>query len=59
MAFLLYFGSGMVTIGVVGVIASIVSPDRGGVGTILLGIVFACVGVAALVLARRRGSRGH
>lgn len=56
-AFLQYFGAGFAALGVCAVIASIVSPDRGGIGTILLGVVVVCVGVAAYVLGGRQDSR--
>ena len=56
MAYLQYFGAGLTTLGVCAVIASIVSPDQGGTGTIVLGVVVFCVGIAVLVLAGRRAS---
>ena len=52
-----YFASGLTAIGVFAVIASLVSPDRGGPGTIVLGVVLFFVGIAVFVVAGRRGSR--
>jgi hypothetical protein len=57
MAFLQYFGAGLATLGVLAVVASVVSPDQGGIGTMLLGVVVFCVGVAAFVLGGRRAPR--
>lgn len=57
MVFLQYFGVGLATLGVWGVIASIVSPDQGGIGTIVLGVVLVCAGVAVFVLGGRQASR--
>ena len=56
MAYLQYFGAGLVALGICAVIASIVSPDQGGLGTIALGVVTSVVGVAVLVFAGRRDS---
>jgi FtsH-binding integral membrane protein len=57
MAYLQYFGAGLTALGVFAVIASLVSPDQGGTGTIVLGVVLFFVGIGALVFAGRRGSR--
>lgn len=56
MAYLQYFGGGLVALGICAVIASIVSPDQGGPGTIVLGVVTFVVGVAVHVFAGRRDS---
>ncbi|PUA80507.1 hypothetical protein C7S10_12080 [Nocardioides currus] len=56
MAYLQYFGAGLAALGVCGVIASIVSPDQGGIGTVAVGVVLLCVGIAVLVLAGRKAS---
>ena len=56
MAYLQYFGAGLAALGVFGVVASIVSPDQGGIGTIAVGVVLLCVGIAVLVLAGRKAS---
>ena len=57
MAFLEYFGAGLTTLGVFAVIASLVSPDQGGIGTIVLGVVLFFVGIAVFVSAGRGASR--
>ena len=57
MAYLQYFGAGLLALGVCGVVLSIVSPDQGSIGTIALGVVVLCVGIAVLVLAGRKASR--
>lgn len=57
MVFLQAFGVGPVTLGALAMIASIVSPDRGGTGTIVLGVVLFFVGIAVFVLGGRRASR--
>ena len=54
MAYLQYFGAGFATLGVLAVIASLVSPHPGGVGTIVLGVVSFFVGIAVFVLAVHR-----
>ena len=56
MVFLQAFGLGITTMGVFAVIASIVSPDQGGTGTIILGIVLFFVGIAVFVVGGRRSS---
>jgi hypothetical protein len=56
MVFLQAFGAGIVAMGIFAVIASIVSPDQGGPGTIVLGVVLFLVGIAVFVLAGRRDS---
>lgn len=56
MAFLQYFAAGLVALGIFAVIASIVSPDQGGTGTIVLGIVVLLIGVAVFVFSGRRSS---
>ena len=56
MAFLQYFAAGLVALGVFAVIASIVSPDQGGMGTIVLGVVVFVLGVAIFVVSGRRSS---
>ena len=56
MVFLQYFGAGLVALGIFAVIASIVSPDQGGPGTIVLGIVVFFVGIAAYVFGGRRSA---
>ena len=56
MAHLQYFASGLTAIGVFAVIASLVSPDQGGPGTIVLGVAVFFVGIAIFVFASRRGS---
>lgn len=58
MVFLQAFGSGITTLGVFAVIASIVSPDRGGTGTIVLGVALFFVGIAVFVLGGRGASSG-
>ncbi|MFC7725451.1 hypothetical protein ACFQW6_10050 [Nocardioides sp. GCM10028917] len=57
MAFWQYFGAGFATLGVLAVVAPVVSPDQGGIGTILLGVVVFCVGVAAFVIGGRQAPR--
>ncbi len=57
MAYMLYFGAGLTALGIFAVIASIVSPEQGGTGTIVLGVMVFFVGIAVLVSAGRRGSR--
>ena len=57
MAYLQYFGAGLTALGVCAVIASLVSPDQGGTGTIVLGVVLFFVGIGVLVFAGRRASR--
>ena len=57
MAYLQYFGAGLTALGVCAVIASLVSPDQGGIGTIVLGAVVFFVGVAVFVFAGRQDSR--
>jgi hypothetical protein len=57
MAFLQAFGAGLLALGVLAVIASLVSPDQGGIGTIVLGVVLLFVGIAVFVVAGRRSSR--
>ncbi|TGN65019.1 hypothetical protein EXE59_14380 [Nocardioides eburneiflavus] len=57
MHFLQYFGAGLVALGIFAVIASIVSPNQGGIGTIVLGIVVFFVGIAVFVFAGRRALR--
>lgn len=56
MAYLQYFGAGLTALGVCAFIASLVSPDQGGPGTAVLGVVLFFVGVAVLVFAGRRAS---
>lgn len=56
MAYLQYFGAGLTALGLCAVIASVVSPDQGGIGTIALGVVLFFVGIAVLVSAGRRAS---
>ena len=56
MAYLQYFASGLTAMGVFAVIASLVSPDQGGPGTIVLGVVVFLVGIGVFVFASRRGS---
>jgi FtsH-binding integral membrane protein len=55
--FLQAFGAGLLALGVLAVIASLVSPDQGGIGTIFLGVVLLFVGIAVFVVAGRRSSR--
>ncbi len=57
MIFLQAFGAGLTALGVYAVIASLVSPDQGGTGTIVLGVVSFFVGMAVFVVAGRRSSR--
>ena len=56
MAYLQYFGAGLLALGIFAVVASIVSPDRGGTGTIVLGVVVFFIGVAIFVVSGRRSS---
>jgi FtsH-binding integral membrane protein len=56
MAYLQYFGAGLLALGICAVIASIVSPDQGGIGTIVLGVVVFFIGIAVLVFSSRRSS---
>jgi hypothetical protein len=56
MAFLQAFGAGLAALGILAVIASLVSPDQGGIGTIVLGVVVFFVGIAVFVFTGRRGS---
>ena len=57
MAYLQYFGAGLAALGLFSVVASIVSPAQGGIGTIVLGVVLLCVSIAVFVLAGRKASR--
>ena len=57
MIFLQAFGAGLTALGVYAVIASLVSPDQGGTGTIVVGVVSFFVGMAVFVVAGRRSSR--
>ena len=59
MAYLQYFGAGLLALGIFAVIASIVSPDQGGIGTIVLGVVVFFLGVAVLVFSSRRSSNSE
>lgn len=56
MTFLQYFGAGLATLGILTVVLSIVSPDQGGTGTIVLGIVGFFIGIAVFVAGGRRSS---
>ena len=56
MAYLQYFGAGLLALGIFAVVASIVSPDQGGTGTIVLGVVVFFTGVAIFVVSGRRSS---
>lgn len=58
MVFLQAFGLGVTTIGLFAVIASTVSPEQGGTGTIVLGVVLFFVGIAVFVLGGRSSSSG-
>ncbi len=57
MAYVQYFGAGLTALGIFAVIASIVSPEQGGTGTIVLGVALFFVGIAVLISAARRDSR--
>ena len=56
MAYLQYFGAGLLALGIFAVVASIVSPDQGGAGTIVLGVVVFFTGVAIFAVSGRQGS---
>lgn len=56
MAFLQYFAAGLLALGIFAIIASIVSPDQGGPGTIAAGVGALVVGIAVFVVGSRRGS---
>ena len=58
MAYLQYFGAGFAALGICTVVASIVSPERGSPGTIVIGVVAFLAGIAVFVVAGRRDSSG-
>ena len=58
MAYLQYFGAGFGALGTCTVVASIVSPDRGSSGTIVVRVVAFLAGIAVFVVAGRCDSSG-